>query len=95
MAKYRKKPVEIEAIQWNGMNIDEVKQFAGDNVTFVYYDEAWKLSKAPVIAEPQIKTLEGIMTAQRNDFIIKGVNGEFYPCKPDIFVKTYEPVEVR
>lgn len=40
-----------------------------------------------------IETLEGVMTATEGDWIIKGVNGEFYPCKPDIFEKTYEPVE--
>ena len=94
MTKYRKKPVEIEAVQWNGLNTSEIKEFVGDNVEFVYYDSAWEVGKAGVCAEPRIKTLEGVMMASKNDYIIKGVNGEFYSCKPDIFEKTYEPVEV-
>lgn len=51
---------------------------------------AWSALKPPVL---RIDTLEGEMTAQLGDYVIKGVNGEFYPCKPDIFEKTYEPVE--
>ncbi|MDY0389212.1 MAG: hypothetical protein RBT65_19250 [Methanolobus sp.] len=89
--KYRKKPIVIEAFQWTGDNkqtedpiwiIDEIKK---GNVWF----------RRPCL-EPttmKIKTLEGVMTAQVNDFIIKGVNGEIYPCKPDIFIKTYEEVK--
>jgi len=79
MAKYRKKPVEIDAIKWTGENLDEIKAFMG------YYEYA----KGELI----IHTLEGKMKASRGDFIIKGVNGEFYPCKPDIFEKTYDLVE--
>ena len=82
--KYRKKPVIIEAIQWNGENIDECLDFMreGEDTAFegVYYSDI----------KIDIKTLEGTMTADIGDFIIKGVNGEFYPCKPDIFEKTYE-----
>lgn len=80
--KYRKKPVEIEAIQFIGTdeNKIELHNFMG----FKYYiDENENLI---------IQTLEGNMKASLGDFIIKGVNGEFYPCKPDIFEKTYEPV---
>lgn len=79
MAKYRKKPVVIEAIQVNGNNHGEIHNFAGGvriDKDFVY-----------------INTLEGEMRADKSDWIIKGVNGEFYPCKPDIFEKTYEKVE--
>ena len=80
--KYRKKPVEIEAIQFIGTdeNKIELHKFMG----FKYYiDENEDLI---------IQTLEGNMKANLGDFIIKGVNGEFYPCKPDIFEKTYEAV---
>ena len=78
MGKYRKKPVVIEAIQYNG-NPQEIFDFTNGQVKFGF----------EVVF---IDTLEGEMTAQEGDFIIKGVNGEFYPCKPDIFEKTYEKV---
>lgn len=81
--KFRKKPVEVEAIQWTGENVGEIKWFAGLDVSVQY------LEKPPTL---KIHTLEGIMTARPGDWIIKGVKGEFYPCKQDIFEKTYEPV---
>ncbi|MBM7585840.1 hypothetical protein JOC86_002382 [Bacillus pakistanensis] len=87
MAKYRKKPVVIEAVQYNGL-VSEIVDFAveehPDNVfkIFNYFD-----------GELFINTLEGKVKANKGDYIIKGVNGEFYPCKPDIFEKTYEIVE--
>lgn len=77
--KYRKKPVTIEAIQWNGENLLEIQRFMGSTV-----ENHWSVLIIP--------TLEGNMYASLNDYIIKGVNGEFYPCKPDIFAKTYEEV---
>lgn len=79
--KYRKKPVTIEAIQWDGFNIDEICAFIGE--TMASFDASGKM---------QIYTLEGTMTAQEGDYVIKGVQGEFYPCKPDIFAETYELV---
>ena len=81
MAKYRKKPVVIEAIQWNGRNEALIAEFVGG---FLRMDDTDIL---------YIPTLEGEMAASVGDFIIRGVNGEFYPCKPDIFEKTYEAVE--
>lgn len=81
MAKFRKKPVVIEAVQWNGTNSVEVARFMGESL----YGE-W-------VNEISIRTLEGVMTASLGDWIIKGVNNEFYPCKPDIFEKTYESIE--
>lgn len=78
--KYRKKPVIIEAVLFDGdissvdsLNIPECSQALGSKTL-------------------QIPTLEGEMTAQPGDYIIKGVKGEFYPCKPDIFAATYEEV---
>ena len=80
--KYRKKPVVIEAIQWTGNNHIEVAEFMfGANVYI-------NIPKGYV----EIETLEGKMYADVNDYIIKGVKGEFYPCKPDIFEQTYEEV---
>lgn len=77
--KYRKKPVTIEAIQWNGGNLSEIRDFMRRTV----------VANGLVLIIP---TLEGNMHASLNDYIIKGVNGEFYPCKPYIFAKTYEEV---
>lgn len=77
--KYRKKPVTIEAIQWNGENLSEIRDFMRSTVE----------TRGLVLIIP---TLEGDMYASLNDYIINGVNGEFYPCKPYIFAKTYEEV---
>lgn len=83
--KYRKKPIVVDAIQYTGMNFKEILEFIGGD------DERDKIS----IHQNHIfiKTLEGDMKAESGDFIIKGVKGEFYPCKPDIFYETYEVVE--
>jgi hypothetical protein len=79
--KYRKKPIVIDAIIWHN-NFSEIFNFmnADDDLGVVGVD-------GDVL---QIRTLEGIMNAQLGDYIIKGVKGEFYPCKPDIFEMTYE-----
>ena len=87
MAKYRKKPVVIEAVQWN------VECYPEHEALIV-----WGEGKIiPVLHEGitklQVQTLEGPIYASKGDYIIKGISGEFYPCKPDIFEKTYEPVE--
>ena len=78
--KFRKKPVVIEAIQFTGENGQEIAGFMG--------------CQYPAIIDGHliIGTLEGNMSACPADWIIKGVNNEFYPCKPDIFEKTYELV---
>lgn len=76
---YRKKPVVIQAIQWNGDNDVDVMDFMGSKSLI---KERGKLV---------IPTLEGEMQASKHDWIIRGVNGEHYPCKPEIFHKTYEP----
>ena len=78
--KYRKQPVVIEAIRFIGSNYEEIREFIGQNIL---------CSDSSIV----IPTLEGDMVAQKGDYIIKGVQGEFYPCKPDIFKETYEKVE--
>lgn len=86
--KYRKKQVTIEAALFRDDSADtfvEIQKFMQDDLRVSYGDP-----KNPVI---KIETLEGIMDASIGDYIIKGVNGEFYPCKPDVFAKTYEEVE--
>ena len=77
--KYVKNPIEIEAVQWNGNNEAEIKEFVKDSMrTFNYEQNAIS-----------IETPEGVMKASLNDYIIKGIKGEFYPCKPDIFENSY------
>lgn len=102
MAKYRKKPVVIEAIQF--VIIKEIP------CKFGIHKETNSMEIAEFMKQPlhvtttpnetregrvyiKIPTLEGIMEANIDDYIIKGIKGEFYPCKPDIFEKTYELVE--
>ena len=82
--KYRKKPVEIEAIQWTGENRKEVFEFCSK--MYIHYIPG---SDVP---ELRVQTLEGSMIASIGDYIIKGIKGEFYPCKPDIFHLTYDEV---
>ena len=85
MAKFRKKPVVIEAVQLTKSNWQELEQFLGM--------EDWRAGKwwaNPLKNELGIVTLEGTMVATEGDWIIRGVRGEFYPCKPDIFEATYE-----
>ena len=84
MPKFRKKPVVIEAIQWTGNNIEEISNFIGLACDWQYRGGEKKLV---------IKTLEGDMWADQHDWIIKDVEGEFYPCKPNIFDKTYDPID--
>lgn len=92
MAKYKTKPCEIEAIQWTG-NTTEIKEFCGSACTYEVEDSAWKAGKGIPHEKLIIHTLEGDMDASRNDYIIKGLRGEFYPCKPDVFKKKYELIK--
>ena len=79
----RKKPVVVEAVQWVGTNKEEIDNFVGYETKHSYTSTNDFIN---------IMTLEGTMIANLQDYIIKGVSGEFYPCKPDIFNKTYEIV---
>lgn len=90
--QYKKKPVVIEAIQWTGLNLEEIKAFVGESLQYSITDTAWKVGKGIPHIDIIIKTLEGDHFCIKGDFIIKGINGEFYPCNPDIFEKTYEIV---
>ena len=82
MAKFRKKPIVIEAELFSFENKDRAFNFVRCN-----HYAAFDKDNNPIMV---IQTLEGDMTATLGDWIIKGVKGEFYPCKPDIFKKTYE-----
>ncbi len=79
--KFRKKPVVIEAVKFTGFNFDEIEKFVGGD-----YGKNEQ-------GEQVIATLEGAMKITNGDFIIKGVKGEFYPCKSDIFEATYDVVK--
>lgn len=82
--RFRKKPVMVEAVMFTGNNCLEIIRFMGgpaDNLELHNTDC------------PVIHTMEGDMTATAGDWVIKGVKGEFYPCKPDIFELTYEAIE--
>lgn len=76
--QYRKKPVVIDAVEYTG-SFDELAKFAGESVSYGRNG-------------PEIKTLEGTMIVSMGDFVIKGIAGEIYPCKPDIFHGSYEKV---
>ena len=91
MAKFRKKPVVIDAIQLHkdGRNVQECYDFVGAKGNF---------PECGMGIDPQdgifkITTLEGVMIADLDDYIIKGIKGEFYPCKPDIFESSYDKVD--
>ena len=89
LKKYRKRPVEIEAIQLHMSNMDGlIQQMRRDG----YEVETHSEPPMRAITGIKIKTLEGVMLANIGDYIIKGIQGEYYPCKPDIFEKTNEPV---
>ena len=85
--KYRKKPVVAEAVQFvdTEESISKLSELGLDPVRIDYADV-----DNPIL---KIETLEGLMIATKGDYIIKGVQGEFYPCKPDVFAKTYEHFE--
>jgi hypothetical protein len=80
--KFKKKPVIIEAVQWTGQNQFEIMNFC----------KTCYLTSSGTVKDLYIDTLEGDMLANVDDYIIKGVAGEFYACKPDIFALTYENV---
>ena len=80
--KYAKKPVIVEAVQYTGDNLDELREMDG-------FDDVYMRVNGVLF----LKTLEGLMLCSVDDYVIRGVRGEFYPCKPDIFGKTYMEVE--
>jgi len=88
MARFRKKPIVIDAVQFTGSNAFEIWGFVGDR-------EALNCDMLHSTDHPVIRTLEGTMEVTPGDWVIKGVKGEFYPCKPDIFEATYEAAGER
>jgi len=95
---FRKRPVVIEAVRYNGLNHEEIEKFIGKKLEVEIESEtAYEACVAPPILSLNIHTLEGVMKARVGDWIIKEPfatdDRKFYPCKPDIFEKTYERVE--
>ncbi|MCB6435569.1 hypothetical protein [Thomasclavelia ramosa] len=93
MPKYRKKPVVVEAVRWTGSNLEEIRNFVGSDLIeecVELFDIKRTLKE--MLVDIAIDTLEGTMRVDYGDYIIKGVNNELYPCKPDIFLATYEEV---
>ena len=82
--KYVKRPITIEAIQWTGDNRKEIFDFC----TLSYFNTDFETAELKLM----IQTSEGPMQASVGDYVIKGIHGEFYACKPDIFAKTYDEV---
>ena len=80
MARYKTKPCEIEALQYTGNNIIEILDWGQGKILWDDMDNLY------------IETLEGRIRADVYDYIIKGLRGEFYPCKPDVFEKKYEAI---
>lgn len=83
--QFRKLPVVIEAVQLTWSNFEDVKAWSGS--------QYWSRPPMRAITGLKVPTLEGVHEASIGDWIIKGVAGEFYPCKPDIFALTYEPAD--
>lgn len=84
MRRYIKKPVEIDAVQWTGDNRSDIWDFC----SLCYFNMDMESGEFKLV----IQTLEGSMAASIGDYVIKGVKGEFYACKPDIFALTYDEV---
>jgi len=96
--QYRKKPVIVEAVQYKRDedfkdNIEEIREWMSSNNSDRKIITYGPTTKYPCILEHYIETLEGNMLVSKGDYIIKGVQNEFYPCKPDIFKETYEEVK--
>ena len=88
---YRKKPVTISAMRVSRENVQDVADWCGGLL------DDFQMPIGPYYVLPckavSIPTLEGVMRAEPGDYVIRGVHGEFYPCKPDIFAETYEEVQ--
>lgn len=103
MAKFRKKPVVIEAVQLSWATWPEICEFADVGVGEKQPRGCYLTKEGTVVPAGEvtdymgmiIPTLEGDMVAKQGDWIIKGVNNELYPCKPDIFEKTYDPIDTK
>jgi len=94
MPKFRKKPIVIEAMIWDGSHHRGMFEFLGGNSSEAIsgYGDNFYIDHRKVDGGLIIKTLEGEHKASIGDYIIRGISGEFYPCKPDIFIATYESV---
>ena len=86
--RYIKRPIPIEAIQWDGTNAKELKEFS-HAIYFVHHED----EDGHIYTDLKITTWEGTLRAEVGDYIIKGIKGEVYPCNKDIFESSYEEVK--
>ena len=93
--RYRKKPVVIEALVWDGSHHRGMFEFLGGSSSEAIsgYGDNFYIDHSKVEGGLMLKTLEGEHKASIGDYIIKGISGEFYPCKPDIFKLTYDKID--
>ena len=84
--RYVKRPIVIRAVKWTGYNFDEIAEFVKEQ-PLTLYENSFGITKL------FIETLEGDMYVEVGDYIIQGVHGEYYSCKPNIFTETYEEIE--
>lgn len=84
--RFRKKPVDILAVRWNGQNIGEILEFVDGKTRLDFSSNAAR-------GELIIETINGDVTVPTGEWIVRGVEGEFYPCRADIFAETYEPAD--
>lgn len=92
MSKYRKKPVIIEAIRWTGENEEEIIEFCTDKLAFISDGGFLNGHKTLFIRTPESSS-SNLFQASEGDYVIKGIAGEYYACKPDIFEKTYDKID--
>jgi hypothetical protein len=88
--RFRKRPVEIEAMQWTGRNLAEMKEFAPS--VFSPNDPEDRPEDPDITAEVYDNLHSTWVGVHDGDWVIRGIRGEFYPCRPDVFAETYEPV---
>lgn len=89
ISKYRKKPIEVKAVLWDGSTeaLNDIRSMISSNSDTALYPVYYE------VGDLSIHTLEGVMSASKGDYVIQGIKGELYPCKPDIFEATYEVIE--
>jgi hypothetical protein len=94
-AQYRKRPIVIEAVQWTGDNFGEVDAFAGGNFLITDGEDRANSEDPESTATFYDRLHSTRVLVYDGDWIINGIQGEFYPCRPDVFAATYEPAEVQ
>ena len=90
--KYKSKPVVIEAIQWTGRNLSDILAFCPIIKGTIVVEQPWEAGKESPGLNMTVHTPSGVCGVEVGDYIVKGIGGEFYSCKPDIFEQAYKEV---